>query len=732
MADSFPHRKQINIKDCGATCLQLISEYYGRKHNIGKLRSYSHISREGASLMGVSDAAEHIGFHTLGLCPTIEVLKQDVVLPCILFWDQQHYVVLYKIKNKRGKAKFYISDPATMKREFDEEEFSKHWHCTRRNNENRGILLTLTPTSRFFESVDDDEMSFKSGILSYLKYISPYKKQIATTTLGLVLLMLIGLIVPFLTQSLVDVGIRGGNYNYVFLILIAQLTLALTNVTIELINNRISMHVNTRINISLATDLWTKILKLPMSFFDTKVTGDIMQRLGDYGRIRNFLVNESITFTFAVVNFIIYTCILAYYNYVVLFIFLFGHMMYVLWTSMFLKFWKKQDYDNFAIASKNNNKVLQFLQGVVDIKLSNEEREKRWEWEKIQSTTFRIALKGLKIGQIENTIGTLITNITHLVISAIIANEVINGQMTLGMMMSVTYITAQIGGPINTLVGFIHRLQDTHISLERLNEIYEMKDDDTDIESKSIDWPDDNTMSFEHVNFSYDGSQRTSVLKDISLSIPEKKITALVGNSGCGKTTIIKLLQGLYTPQNGSVTIGGKPLYTINPHLLRSKTSAVMQDGYIFSDTIARNIATGSLEINRERLYEAAKIANIEDFIKSLPLGYNTKIGMEGKGVSQGQKQRILIARAIYKNPEILLFDEATNSLDSTNERIIMNNLQKYFTNKTVVIAAHRLSTIRNADQIIVMNDGKVTEQGNHEELMAKKGAYYKLIQNQL
>lgn len=727
---AFPFYQQLDKKDCGATCLRMIADYYGRKYSLRKLRDLSFISREGSSLMGISDAAEHIGFHALGLCTDTKHLKKDVTLPCILHWNQNHYVVCYKISRKNKNSIYYIADPAVMKRKFTEEELEQHWLSTRRNNENRGILLSLEVTPEFYK-FDEETLKKPSGIGKYLDYLKPHKWAFCHNILCIFLFMIIGMVTPYLTQSLVDKGIWGGNLNFVLLILISQIILALTSMGINLINSWVTIHTNTRINLSIVSDFWSKLLKLPAHFFDTKVTGDIVQRFTDYGRIEDFLLNSSISIVFAIVNFLVYSFILFFYNLKVLFIFFVGYTIYVLWILCFLKLWKKLDYDNFEISSKNN-KSLQLLQGIIDIKLNNEEKQKRWEWEKIQARMFRLSLKSLKIGQIQGNIGTLIITITNIVISYLVAKEVIIGQMTLGMMMAITYVTGQIAGQIHQFIDFIHSIQNMRISLERLEEINDMEDDETNIDNKRNELPTDLTMRFEHVSFSYDGSPRRYILKDLCFYIPQHKITAIVGNSGCGKTTIMKLLLGLYNPTNGNVKVGNISISQINPYLWRSKIGSVMQDGYLFSDTIARNIATGSLDIDNKRLYSSAQIANISDFINNQPLGYSTKIGMEGVGVSQGQKQRILIARAVYKNPDILLFDEATNALDSSNERIIMDNLNEYFKGKTVVISAHRLSTIKQADQIIAMKDGIIMEIGNHDELMTKKGEYYRLIENQL
>lgn len=446
---SFPHYQQPNAKDCGATCLIIISEYYGKKYSFKRLREYSCISREGASLMGLSDAAERIGFETLGLCPSIEVLKKDVKLPCVLFWNQGHYVVCYKIKRGFRDTRYYISDPASMKLSYSESEFKKHWYSTRRNNEDRGIVLTLDPNNRFYNLDDDSKSVGKWGISHYFSYLYPHKSSMSQMVICMILFMLTGLIIPFLTQSLVDVGIKGGNVNYVLLILLAQFVITITNMAIGLINSWVSIHTNTRVDLSLVSDFWEKILKLPVNFFDKKVTGDILERIGDYGRIKSFLLSHSINLAFAVVNFLIYTTILAIYNIKILVIFLLGSLLYVVWTSLFLNSWKKLDYENFKISAKNNNKVLQMLQGVVDIKLNNEEKMKRWEWEKIQAKMFRLSLKSLKLGQIQDTVSVLISNVTNIVISVIVATEVIEGNMTLGMMMAISYLTGQIGGPIN-------------------------------------------------------------------------------------------------------------------------------------------------------------------------------------------------------------------------------------------------------------------------------------------
>lgn len=728
----FPHRRQLNIKDCGAACLQMIAEHYGKKYSLATLREYSCISREGASLMGLCDAAERIGFQAQGVCVTLESLKRDIPLPCILYWNKEHYVVCYKIERKSKKTLYHISDPATMQSTYGEEEFLSRWVSTVRQQKECGILLRLTPRSNFQEFTDENSLGREHSLRHFTNYLKPYKAPITYNILCLFLFMVLELFVPFLTQSLVDVGIKGSNLNFVLLILAAQILLTLTNMSLRMINSWVNIHVNTRINLSMVSDFWRKVLKLPMSFFDTKVTGDIMNRFGDLGRIENLLLHNAVSIAFAAVSFLVYVAILAYYNYSILLVFAIGHIAYVAWICCFLKAWKRIDYQNFELTSKNKNKTLQLLQGVVDIKLSNEEHHKRWEWEDIQARIFKLSLKSLKLRQLQDFVGELITDLTFIVISYMMAKAVIEGEMSLGMMMAIIFITGQIRGPVEQFVGFVRVFQDAKISLERLNEVNVMTDDDSQVATQRTDIELNQDITLNQVSFSYEGSHRTLVLHNISLTIPYHKVTAIVGDSGCGKTTVMKLLMGLYQPTEGEVKIGAVSLAQINPHWWRSHIGAVMQDGYLFSDTIARNIGTGDLEMDKERLDHAAKMANIHDFIDRNPLGYNLKIGMEGAGVSQGQKQRILIARAIYKNPSLLLFDEATNALDSCNEKEIMDNLSSFFTDKTVVIAAHRLSTIKNADQIVVMKEGKVVEVGSHDSLMQLQGEYCRLINNQM
>ncbi|EFU29720.1 ABC transporter, ATP-binding protein [Segatella buccae ATCC 33574] len=710
----------------------MIAKHYGKEYSAEMLRQHCYISREGVSMLGISDAAEYIGFRSIGVRITFEQLAKEALLPCILHWNQNHFVVCYKIEKKRKeKYNIYISDPASQRLCYTKEEFLKCWLSTKSGNMDKGAALLLEPGVDFGKR--EEEVDAKKHSLSFfLKYFLPYKGQFVQLLFGMLVGSLLQLIFPFLTQAMVDWGIGEKNLSLITLVLIAQLTIFLAQLCVGYIRSWILLHVNSRIDISLISDFLIKLMNMPLHFFDTKRTGDIMQRIGDHGRIKSFLMGNSLSILFSSANFIIFASILAYYNMKILTIFLIGNTFYVSWILYFMKYRRELDIKRFNQASTEQNKIIQLIQGMQDIKLNNCEKQKRWEWERVQVNLFNISVRGLTIGQIQQAGTAFFTQSTHILISFIAARAVVEGQMTLGMMMSLTYIIGQISAPIGNFIGFAQALQDAKISLERLNEIHAQEDEEQDIAFKTSILPKDKSIRIDHLRFSYDGSERNYALDDVNLVIPEHKVTAIVGESGSGKTTLIKLMQGFYQPNSGNIKIGSLSLNTINPHLWRSKTGSVMQDSFIFSDTIANNIALNTDDIDTERLYHAAVMANADEFISELPLGYNTKIGMEGSGVSQGQRQRLLISRAIYKNPEYIFFDEATNSLDATNERAIMDNLHEFYRGKTVVIAAHRLSTVKDADQIVVMKQGHIVEIGTHEELVEKRGDYYTLVKNQL
>ena len=735
----FPFYSQPDAMDCGPSCLRMIAKYYGKSYTLQSLRGKSFISREGVSMLGISDAAEAIGFKTLGVRVPYEKLANEAPLPCIAHWKQNHFVVVYKIdEDKKGFSPFkkiktgnvYVADPAIGLIKYTKQEFLSGWLSTKYEGEDNGIALLLEPTNNFFSQESDK--ADKQKISYFFRYLRPYKGLMVQLILAMLVGSLLQLIFPFLTQAVVDVGIANSNLNFITLALVAQLVLFVSQTSVSFIRSWILLHISTRINISLISDFLIKLMKLPIGFFDTKMIGDIMQRIGDHSRIESFLTGSSIKTLFSFINFLVFGIVLAYYSLKVLAVFIVGNTLYVLWISVFMRYRRELDFKRFAVASQEQSNIIQLITGMQEIKLNNCEKQKRWTWERIQAKLFKINIKGLALGQYQELGSVFFSQSTSIIITFLAAQSVIDGKMTMGMMMSLTYIIGQLSAPISEFIGFARALQDAKISLERLGEIHNKQDED-DVSDMQIDTLSDNkTIEINNLWFSYDGADRNYVLEDLSLTIPKNKVTAIVGASGSGKTTLVKLLLGFYPPNKGEIKIGETNLKNINPHVWRSKTGAVMQDGFIFSDTISENITVSDETPDKRKLHEAVSSANIREFIESLPLGFNTKIGQEGNGVSQGQKQRLLIARVIYKNPEFIFFDEATNALDANNEKVIMQNLNYFFQGKTVVVVAHRLSTVKNADKIIVLEKGKIIENGTHNELTKKQGAYYELVKNQL
>ncbi len=725
----FPFYKQPDAMDCGPTCLRIVAKHFGRHYNLETLRNLTWKTKDGVSLLTISDAAEKIGFRSQGARIKWENLT-EVPLPVILHWNQYHFVVLYKIKKTRSGYVFFVSDPEHGLIIYNQEEFLKGWASTKQDGEPAGIVLLLEPTADFYK--EEGESVNKTGFRYLFSYVKPYKKLVYQLLLGFFTGSILSLLFPFLTQAIVDVGITTNNLNFIVLVLVAQLVLTASQTAVGFIRSWIMLHTSTRISISLISDFLIKLMKLPIRFFDTKQIGDLRQRIEDNERIQNFLTGNLISMSFGIFTFIIYSFVLAYYDWTILFIFYFGSALYVLWIILFLKKRKELDYKHFNVASANQSNVYQLITGMQEIKLNNCEKQKRWEWERIQAKLFKVNVKGLMLQQNQQAGSVFINHVKNILISFIAAKSVIEGDMTLGMMMAVLYIIGQLNSPINEFIGFMQAGQDAKISLDRLGEIHKNDDEEEADLYKNYDLPENKEIKILDLSFHYEGPKSPRVLNDINLTIPHNKITAIVGSSGSGKTTLVKMLLGFYQPYTGKLEIGGINLNQYSMEMWRKNCGVVMQDGFIFSDTIANNIAVGEDLPDKERLYNAVKMANILDYIESLPLRYNTKIGQEGAGLSQGQKQRILIARAIYRNPLFLFFDEATNALDANNEKVIVENLNEFYKGKTVVTVAHRLSTVKNADQIVVLEKGEIAELGTHDELVKKRGEYYNLVKNQL
>jgi ABC-type bacteriocin/lantibiotic exporters, contain an N-terminal double-glycine peptidase domain len=727
----FSFIKQPDAMDCGPACLAMIAKYYGRNWALDELRQNSFIGRDGVSLLGISKAAEKIGFHSMGGRITFDKLQEKAPIPCIIHWNQEHFIVLYKIEvNRKGQTTLFVADPGKGLLTYAKDEFCAHWISTQTSGTEKGVVLLLEPTKLFYEQSDEgkpreNRMKFLGG------YLAKYKRFFGQLILGLLVGSLLQLVLPFLMQAIVDKGINGKNLNFVWLILIAQLVLISSRMSIDFIRRRILLHISTRINISLISDFFVKLMKLPMQFFDTKLTGDILQRIEDHRRIETFLTAQSLNLLFSLFSFIIFGIVLLSYNIFIFFVFVAGSIVYGLWIQLFLKKRRILDYKYFEQQGINRNVVYQLINGMQEIKLQGCEQRKRWAWEDVQADLFDVNMQSLLLQQNQEAGSILINELKNVLITVLAASAVIHGELTLGMMLAIQYIIGQLNSPVEQLMNFTYQWQDVSISLDRINEIHNQKNEEN--ENRNMrNLLTDQSININGVSFKYDGARSDYILDNIHLRIPEGKVTAIVGASGSGKTTLVKLLLGFYLPNSGKINIGSMDLEYMDLEWWRKMCGAVMQDGFLFSDTIARNIAVADDVVDIERLRYAAKVANIAEYIEHLPLGYNTIIGQDGQGVSQGQRQRILIARTIYKNPSFLFFDEATNALDANNERTIVENLEEFYRGKTVIVVAHRLSTVKNADQIIVLDTGKVVEVGTHAELTQQKGRYYELVKNQL
>jgi ATP-binding cassette, subfamily B, bacterial len=735
----FPYFKQRDTMDCGPTCLLMVAAYYGKNYDLPFLRESSHISREGVSLQGISHAAEKIGFRTMAVkIPFEGNIKEDQIglldapLPCIVHWNQSHFVVVYKVTSNF----IWVADPGSGKFKLPRKSFMKSWSSP----DEFGFALLLEPLPEFF--TNEPQSSPQSPtLLALLGYLVPFKYLMLNVVIAMVLGSIFQVIFPFLAQSIVDVGIENKQMGFIYLISMAQFILFLSRIIIDFIQNKILLHIGSRINVALVNDFLSQIMRLPIGFFDSKMTGDLMQRMGDQKRIETFLTHSALGVIFSLFNFVLFSALLIMYNATVFVIFSVSSICYFTWIALFMRKRKEMDYIRFQQMSNNQNSVIELIEGMQEIKLQGSENKRRWRWASLQAKLFHISLRSLHLGQLQDAGAAFINQLKDIIIIFVAAQSVINGHMSLGMMMGMQYIVAQLNAPLGQFIAFIRAAQDAKLSLERLLEIKNQTPEEAVIAdsfennisqiSFSEEVSSTNDLYLKNVSFRYN-ALANEVIKNLDITIPAGKVTAIVGASGSGKTTLLKLLLGFYKPTQGKILIGQSDLLSLSPAEWRKHCGAVMQGGYLFSDTIANNIAESDEAPNKTKLLKAVQMANIQSFIESLPTSYNTIIGARGTGISQGQRQRLLIARAVYKNPHFLFLDEATNSLDTNNERVIVENLHQFFQNRTVVVVAHRLSTVKNADKIVVLEHGEIIEEGTHMELVAKRGAYFNLVRNQL
>lgn len=719
----FPVDYQMDSQDCGPACLKIIAKYFGRFYSLQYLRDRCGITKQGVSLENLSMGAESLGLRTLAIKCTLDDIINKVPFPAILFWRNSHFIVVYHANKKY----IWVSDPAKGRIKYTHEDFKAGWY---KKGETLGVLLAIEPTIDFKRSKVEREIE-KNSFISILRYFIPYKNSFATIFFIMLVVTLLQGMLPFISKAVIDVGIKSSDINFINMVLIGNISILISITIFNVIRDWVLMHITSRVNIALISDYLIKLMKLPVTFFENKLLGDILQRARDHERIRNFIMNNSLSLIFSILTFIIFGIILLTYNPIIFYIFLGGSILYVAWVLLFLRIRKRLDWEYFELVSQDQSYWVETVSAIQDIKIYNYERYRRWKWEEIQARLYKVNKRVLNITNMQKLGAQFIANIKNMAIVFFCASAVIKGDITFGIMISTQFIIGMLNGPLTQFIGFIVSAQYAKISFLRMNEIKQLKDEEEllSIGTTSI-LPEKRDITLSNIIFQYSPNSPI-VLKNIFLTIPQNKITAIVGGSGSGKSTLLKLLVRLYKPTAGEIKMGNMNIASINLHTWRNMCGVVMQDGKLFNDTILANIVLDDEHINYERLHKVCRMAQIAKEINGMPKGYETMIGERGRGISGGQKQRLLIARALYREPDFLFLDEATNSLDVINEKKIVEALNAAFENRTVIVVAHRLSTIRNADQIIVLHQGRIAEIGNHENLMAKKGEYFKLVSSQ-